>query len=1164
MFALAAVLVATLAVLAPQPAAAQTTISTGSIQGTVTDPSGAAVPGAKIAITNKDTGQVINLTTTSSGLYTSGALSPGSYTVRVEAQGFKTTELPVTVQLGVTSSGNVQMQVGAASTVVQVTESAVSVNTEQATVQGVLNADQIESLPINGRNFLDLAGLEPGVQLQDGFNFDPTKVGFSSISFGGRYGRTARIEVDGVDVSDETVGTTTENIPAGALREFQISQSSLDLSTELTSSGSVQAVTKSGSNAYHGEALYLFRDSRQGAALPGPKSPYQRNHIEANAGGPVIKDKLFFFGDYLRIKQDLFAPVPEPDPFTAFSGGFSSPFRENDLFGRLDWQATSNLKMFYRYSYFSDLGVSTFGAISFQPFKDKNYTRQHVVGADFHTGSFTHSIRFSYLKFQNTLVDDVLGSNLPLASFPLSINVGLLSTGPNLLAPQTTPQSNRQIKYDGSKIVGAHIFRYGIDFNHLQGGGFAKFFSITPSVFDSTGAPIVGAFTCPNGTTGANCPLNYQVQTVLIGNGEGFSTESRSFGYPAGGLGPDNRFGVYVGDSWKVKPNLTLSFGLRYSRDTGRTDSDLPPIGAVNAIFPGLGNRVNQANGNLGPQVGLAWDPWKNGKTSVRAGIGLYYENVIWNNVLFDRPLRLPKGAFLDFPAACSGGTPVSVTFADGTQRSLLPAACTGSIGAEAATIAAFQSQFQAVAASVGTNATNAAYLPNRISSAGLIPLGLFAPGYKTPRSVQMNVGIQREIRPGMVLSVDYVRNVVTHYLLSVDANHTGDAAFLNKTAALAAITATNAAFACPAGTAGIPCAITAGATISNYANHGLDSPIDQGVGACGVALGFDCAFAGLNPNVGQFPVLFPIGRSVYNALDFKLRGDVNNPLRGVKRANFQFAYALSRFINSGGAFAFNTSAGVPGNSDQDFVIPALDNRNPLRYTGDSTLDRRHQFSFGGLLDLPLGFRISTIFHFDSPLANTIYVPSSGGFNATVPGEIFRTDFTGSGAVGDPLPGTKAGSFGRDVSGSNVNNFITNYNNTIAGNITPAGQALVNAGLFTTAQLKSLGAVAPTVPLAPSGQVGLDWLRTFDLRIGWVRKFRERYAIEPSVNFYNLFNFANFDPPGATLDGFLTGLPGSSNGTTYNGQVAQRIGVGTGVFGVGAPRAIEFGLRVSF
>src|SRR5207244_3456716 len=122
------------------------------------------------------------------------------------------------------------------------------VNTEQATVQDVVTYEQIEQLPVDGRNFLDLASLEPGVQVQDGATFDPTKNGFSSISFGGRAGRTARIEVDGLDISDETVGTTTQNLPLSSIEEFNVNQSTLDLSTELTSSGSVTIYSRSGSN----------------------------------------------------------------------------------------------------------------------------------------------------------------------------------------------------------------------------------------------------------------------------------------------------------------------------------------------------------------------------------------------------------------------------------------------------------------------------------------------------------------------------------------------------------------------------------------------------------------------------------------------------------------------------------------------------------------------------------------------------------------------------------------------------------------------------------------------------------------------------------------------------------------------------------------------------
>src|SRR5581483_2527128 len=222
---------------------AQTTVGTGSIVGTVTDPSGAVVSGARVTITNINTGQLIEQTTNSSGAFNSGAVAPGTYKVSVANSGFSTTSTTVTVQVGNTATANMKMQVGQESQTIEVQAAELQVNTEQATVQGVLNSRKIENLPFNGRNFLDLAQLEPGVQIQDGQNFDPTKAGYSSISFGGRFGRTARI-----NVSDETVGTTTADIPASAIDEFQLRQSSLDLSNDLTSSGAVNVTTKSGTN----------------------------------------------------------------------------------------------------------------------------------------------------------------------------------------------------------------------------------------------------------------------------------------------------------------------------------------------------------------------------------------------------------------------------------------------------------------------------------------------------------------------------------------------------------------------------------------------------------------------------------------------------------------------------------------------------------------------------------------------------------------------------------------------------------------------------------------------------------------------------------------------------------------------------------------------------
>ncbi len=1150
----------TIALMNLPVASAQTTISTGSIQGTITDPTGAAVTGAKVTITNKGTGHAVTTATTSSGAYTSGALIPSAYTVRVESKGFKTLEAAITVQVGVTSAGNFKLEVGKESQMLEVHASGVQVNTEQATVQGVLTTEQIENLPINGRNFLDLAQLEPGVQIQDGGNFDPTKNGFSSISFGGRFGRTARIEVDGVDISDETVGTTTQNVPQSAIQEFQTSQSMLDLSTELTSSGSVNVVTKSGSNSVHGEAFYFFRDQSLDANLPAAShNPFQRNQFGGNLGGPIIKDKLFFFIDGERNKQDLIDPVLPGGPFTALAGTFSSPFRETEVLGKLDWNA-SNYKVFYRFSFDQNRSVQPTVPNSFQPFDTVNHAPVHAVGVDFNTGSFTHSVRFEYMKFRNALGDAVTGASIfnPLPGIELAIGQDFLCrtpgvdefcSGPNILAPQETIQSNHQIKYDGSKAYKSHIFRYGAGLNHLHGGGFSSFLGIAPAVGSKVSA-------CQS-TPGCNPadPSTYPVLDVLMGNGQGFPSEKPAFGFPAGGLGPDNRFAWYFGDSWKVKPNLTLTYGVRYVRDTGRTDSDIAPIPQLNQFGPGLGDRVRQPNKNFAPQLGVAWDPHRNGKTVFRGGIGLFYENSIWNNNLFDRPGRLPTGLFFGVQGGCSQGSGGIVTLPNGQTQDWSPI-CGQPVSTVAGQIAAFEQQYQAATLAAGP-AANLSYVGTQLTdSINGTGTNLFSPNYVTPRSVQMNFGFQHEFRTGTLLSMDYLRNVATHNLLSVDTNHVGAARTLDVGAATAAITATNAAFGCGPGSAGIDCARAAGATIADYAGNGLDS----GDALC---FGFPCpgfaAFPGLNKNLGTNQMLFPIGRSVYNGLQLSLKQDVHNPAPGVKYLNLQVSYALSRYISTA--------------VDSDFINFSTDNDHPLNFVGPTGLDRRHQFSFGSVMDVPANFRIGFIGHFYSSLPVTLMLtpPAAGG--------IFVTDWTGdgtgdgssvsSGGVGDVLPGTNIGSFGRSVSASNINSKIQNFNQNFADKATPAGQALIDAGLMSLSQLTLLGGVMQPISLAPSNEAAMGWLKDFDLSLSWALKYKDRVELRPGVSFFNLFNFANFNGSNNPLSGFLNPLsippsPGAVNTTPGRQPNGNRLGLGSGVFGLGAPRVTEFTIKLSF
>jgi hypothetical protein len=1172
---------------------AQTTLSTGTIVGSVTDPSGAVLSGAKVTIMNTATAQTIDLTTNSAGAYNSGPLTPGVYKVQISAKGFNTVTTNTTVQVGNVATVNGKMSLGQETTTIEVQGSAIQVNTEQPTVQGVLTANQIENLPVNGRNFLDLAQLEPGVQIQDGQNFDPTKAGYSSISFGGRFGRTARIEVDGVDVSDETVGTTTTDIPASAIQEFQISQSSLDMSSELTSSGAVNVTTKSGTNGIHGSAFGQIRDSSIGAAAlptpPGFSAPYQRSQYGGDLGGPVIRDKMFFYLDGERTIQHTEVPVPISAPFQAYSGTFSDAFHEGNLLGKLDYQFANGAKLFYRMSYFKNSLGATFG-YGYSVYNNVDITRNHVVGIDFNTGAFTHAIRFSYLKFQNQIVDATTGSTtLPFANIGAELFMGAsgLVAGPNLLAPQSTPQSNRQIRYDGSRIIGSHVIRYGMSFNHVQGGGFASFFKNGAQVASNVSADEITAAASGPFPGGASNPFNYPADFVTVANGLGFSTIHPALGFPAGGLGPDNRILAYLGDTWKIKGNFALTYGLRYQRDTGRTDSQYPAIPGLNALIPGLGNAVRQPNTNLAPQVGFAWDPKKNGKTSIRGGIGLFWENAVWNNVLFDGPPREPTGAFLQFFSPCNApGQPVPLQTANGTiipGPDVCGAAGASSfplIGNALPAIIALQQAYVA-GSPLNLTASNPAYAGQYLTDCSAAATNcffapgasMFNPNYRSPRSIQMNIGIQREIHHGMVVSADYVRNVQTHFLLGVDQNHSGDVHHFNQGAAQQAIADTLTA--CGAGS--IDAAIAdcsavngfdpvtnqpIGANIGNFASFGLGSSADMGGLSCNAAVGHPCAFGGINSLAPPIALLSPVGRSVYSGLQAKWAYNVTNPMRGMSAVNFQVSYALSRFENSGGGVRADANV-TAASGDQDFIVPALDNGNVNHYFGPSTLDRTHQVSFGGYMNFRGGFQLGLISHFYSPLSTTLTVPNTG----SGAGEIFRTDFTGDGTVQDPIPGTKVGGFMRGINASNINKTIAAFNTNVVGQPTPAGQALVGAGLMTASQLSQLGGVANggnPLPLAPSDQVNLAWLRALDMTIGWSHTFKERVTIKPTVGFFNVPNFVNFDLPQSMLSGSLNGAPGSINGTNYAGHFVNRVGVGTGVYSLGSPRQTEFSLKVIF
>jgi Carboxypeptidase regulatory-like domain len=1145
-----------------QPVYGQASAAAGSLQGTVTDPNGANVPNATVTVLNTATAAQKVVTTDSAGFYNAGSLAPGRYQITIVAGGFARQTTTLTVQIGVVTNGDAHLKVGAATEQVEVSAETLQVNTTQSTVAGVLTEQQIDNLPISGRNFLDLSQLEPGVQLQSGETFDPTKAGYSSISFNGVNGRTARILLDGQDISDETVGTTTLNVSQGSIEEFQISRSSLDISNELTSSGAVTVSTRSGSNSVHGQGFYQFRDQRAGAANgpDGTDYPFQRSQFGGRVGFPILKDKLFAFGTAERVKQDSFNAVAQLDPFTAYNGGYNAPFRDNYYASREDWNAPHGIHTFFRFSYENNVDDSTFG-YGYSRYGNKDNTPAFAGGADFLTGRITNSVRGSYLKFHNLIADET-AAGVPNLAPGVFLDIHGLITGPNLLAPQQTFQSDKQLRYDGGLTFKSHVFNFGISLNRILGGGFASFFGFAPELRGNFAAGPV------NGGDPSD-PTAYTTSYIVMGNGQGFNTEKSEFGYPAGGQG-DWRLGLYFGDTWKVNNKLTLNYGVRYSHDTGRSDSDLAPIpcsdavavwgtaspcttgNLLDALKPGLGDRVSQPNSDWGPKAGFAYDLKGDGKTVIRGGAGIYYENVIFNSVLFDRPGRLAKGLFWSNTLVAAGQS--SVSMPDGSTVTSIDGIPIGSlwnmpIKDSAKAFGDLQALYQQKTKAVGASA-NPSYIAYNLAAGGNANgVSFFEPKFKTPYSVQMNLGVQRQMWKGGILSVDWVRNIGTRFTQQIDENRVGDASAFNQTAAKNAINATLAQF--KAGS--VDEAIAKGATISDFAANGLDSGNALFSGYPAVAFGSDpdhgAAFPGINPSFGTMHFNEPIGRSVYNGLQTNLRQQEKLQTSFLKNINFEVSYSLSRFVSSGGA-------------DQNFIPGSTDNNHPTAYLGPAGIDRTHQLSYGGFFNWALGIQTSLIGHYYSSLPASLTLDTLG--NST--GEIFQSDLTGDGTTGDLLPTYKSGAYMRTVKPNQLNKVVNQYNAAFANQPTPAGLAVVNAGLMTTAQLAQLGGVTHTIAPPTSTPLGNGNLRTFDFTLSrptHVPHLGESFSIDPKISFFNLFNFGNYGTVGGNLANFQQ--PGTANGPDpASDRNALRLGNGSGVFSQGASRIMEFGLTLNF
>jgi hypothetical protein len=741
---------------AAPPGFAQITAAT--VSGTVKDETDAVLPGADVAVRSLDTGLTRTTVTNEQGLFTVTGLPPGKYEVRATLQGFSTgiktgVELSVGQQAGI----DLILKVGAAEESISVVASAVLVDTRSSALSALVPEKTIEELPLNGRNYINLATLQPGI-----INF-VEKSGTSSstrgvqLNINGMGARSNSFLIDGANMKGyagiATVTAADSTLGVDTIREFRVVTNAFSADYGRAMGGVINIVTKSGSNDLHGSGFEFLRNSRFDARnffdpVSGPPD-FTRNQYGLSVGGPLRRNKLFFFGGYERLQEDLgltlittvpnqaahngFAPdsrgnlqfvgvnpavKPYLDLYPMPNGGelgqgiaqfiypFNRPTRENFGQGRVDVQLSSTQSLFVRHTYDAAHQVLPSGTVSFPQFStDSTSSNQFftveekwiVSSAVLNTARFSNSL----LRFEQLPANAL---QQPLSFFPQAPYMGAIGvSGLTSLGNDSTTPSTNNVTYwtwsdDLTYTKGKHLFKTGVLIEH--------------------------AHSSKQTTTNSRGTYNFNNLTqFLMGNANQFQ------GVLPGSVlvreRPNTLFGFYLQDDYRVTQRLTLNLGARYEFFTVPSeqhgfDAYVPNIYTGNATVVG-GPFVNPSLQDIAPRLGFAWDVTGDGRTSVRGGSGLYYDT-------------------------------------DGTFNSAFG-------------IAAFTPPF-APTVNLTSNVTfPTPVFPANISTTGSLALRTLDYNIKQPKGWTYNVNVQRELGGNTVATIGYAGSRGYHLVSAIEGN---------------------------------------------------------------------------------------------------------------------------------------------------------------------------------------------------------------------------------------------------------------------------------------------------------------------------------------------------------------------------------------------------------
>jgi len=1134
----------------------------GSVRGTVTDPNGAVLSRATVAVKNAATGFERRLTTGDEGTYLADNLPPGEYEIQVELQGFQKQLKRVTVQTSNSLEINFSMTVGASAETVVVTSEVGQVNTSDYKVDGVITRERIENLPLNGRSFLSLASLEPGVSVA--YNANPGAGGpnnYFRVSIAGATSTVTRISVDGANVNDRITGGTAQNFSQETIQEFQITTFNFDLSVGNTAVGAVNIVSRTGSNNFHGSGFYFFRDHNI-AAYPAFKRPcdptafnpgcndpelrpaledpfFVRRNMGINLGGPVKKDRLFFFSNFEYTNQVGAQTISFSNPIWAgFSHVGNLPFRGKLFNARLDYKLNDKHNAYLRYS--SDINTNLAGGGNLESTwtSSRNYSYQANMGVtSILKPSLVNEFRYSFSYYSNQLrPPDSSECSNPLYCFNLNgprIGGFGLTIGNDNNVTQHRILRTYQLNENMYWNKGSHRIRFGGNLEHFNGhGSWARIYQGSFNLFNPDNlrnqSPVLWAALPATLRSGGGVPTFADILKLPV-NGVinvSIGDAKQPPDYRGKQAARNNAYRLYYQDAWQVRPRFTFNYGIAWSFDDNIISHDLdkpeylrPLLGGPNADLSPTRYDYN----NFQPSIGFAWTLDQSGKTVIRGGTGVYHTspNSLYTR-LGERGFLGPRGNGL-VPVTSQvvinpfAGQPIppiaGVQAQPVTMNFTQPTTFTGQDAINQ--IPRVRSQFASLwGDGKDISIRGVEVIKQAVGAAGE---GIFMSDLTTGYTFQVTLGVQREIARNMILSADFVRRRAIHF----GGTEAGFGVDLNR-AARPRITGVN--------------------PITQEVAFALNPVIPACTGAQSGILQFPCS-------AGAFLGYWSGLNTTYTGLLMKLDKRFANGWQ------FTGSYAFSRYTN-------NVNVGA-GSVSMD---------NLYETAGIDDGDRPHRFTFSGFYEFPTYKGDS---RFLRGLLNSWQVGLiSDMASAPTLNPNLGLDVDGDGVSRIILPGIPWNGFGRGADAGDIRAAVSKYNTDVLSKAIP----LQNPETATAAQKAAcslfIDGKQMCLPRTPRNQVipliklpdnfsNGDPFFSQDIRLTRLITIREKVKLSLIAEAFNIFNIANLTGYGSGLNELVTAAPGQplpGQPATF-GQASNRVNQ---IFGTGGPRAYQFAARLSF